>query len=330
VKKYKEINKWQRRRDFLKELVKRKDLSFLIYRLKWWLATKFKFLFPFPVHIDLEINSNCNYKCIFCPHGTGEMRNDLPQMSLEVAKKILDELAKNKVYSVKLNWRGEPALHRSLAEIVAFAKKAGIKEVQINTNGELFDERKIKDLVRAGIDRVIFSIQGTTPEIYSKIRSGGNLNRIVENVKTFDRVRKELKQPKPFLRVQMVRTEVNKHQVAEYRKMWQGIADDIRISDVTNRGQGDYLKVGDQVSIGRTSCPQPWQRMMISCEGKVMMCCSDWFGDYVIGDINENSLKEIWKGQKMKAVRKRIKKVDYDFKPCRECWVKESYKWQKR
>jgi len=327
--KYQEINKWKRRWNFWKEIFERKDLSFLIYRLKWELATKFKFPLPFPVHIDLEINSNCNYRCLFCPHGTGEMRNDLPQMSLQLAKKVLQELAKNKVYSVKLNWRGEPALHPNLPEIVSYAKKAGIKEVQINTNGFAFQEQKIRDLIKAGIDRVIFSIDATTPELYAKIRVGGDFNRVVENIRTFDRIRKELKQQKPFIRVQMVRTELNKHQVADFQKMWQGIADDIRVSDVTNRGQGDSLQVGDQVSIARTVCPQPWQRMMISCEGKVLMCCSDWFEKIPLGDIKENSLREIWNSKRLKEIRKRLKKLDYNFEPCQSCWVKDSYLWEK-
>jgi len=326
---YKEINRFERKLNFIKEVLKRRNLSFFMYRLKWELATKFKYPLKFPVHVDLEINSNCNYRCIFCPHGTGDIRNDMPIMSMETAKKILDELTENKVYSIKLNWRGEPAFHPNLVEITAYAKKVGIKEVQINSNGFLFNEQKIKDLIQVGIDRVIFSIDATTSELYSQIRVGGDFNRVVNNIKTFDRIRKELKQDKLFIRVQMVRTELNKHQVSDFRKMWQGIADDIRISDVTNRGQGDSLQVGDQVSIGRTCCPQPWQRMIISCEGKVMMCCSDWFGDYVIGDINNNSLKEIWQGQRLKIVRKWLKQGKFDFNPCKDCWVKESYIWKK-
>jgi len=327
--KYKEINKLARMLNAAKEMIKRRDLSFLFYRLKWNLAGKYKIHLRFPVHIDVEINSNCNYRCIFCPHGTGEMRNDMPMMSEQTAKRILDELADNKVYSIKLNWRGEPALHPKLAEITAYAKKKGIKEVQINTNGFLFDEKKIRDLILAGIDRVIFSLDATTPEVYSKIRIGGDYNRVVENIKTFDRIRKELKRKKPFLRVQMVRTQLNKHQVDDYQKMWKNIVDDIRITDVTNRGQGDSLMVGDQVSVGRVCCPQPWQRMIISCEGNVLMCCSDWFEKYPLGNIKENSLKEIWNGERLKLVRKKLKRLEYDFQPCKSCWVKESYKWKR-
>src|SRR3989344_3317910 len=116
--KYKEKNRWKRRLNFIREALKRRDLSFLVYRLKWNLATKFKYPLKFPVHIDLEINSNCNYRCIMCPHGLGTIRNDMPMMKLETAKKILDELAENKVYSVKLLWRGEPAIHPHLVDIV--------------------------------------------------------------------------------------------------------------------------------------------------------------------------------------------------------------------
>ena len=326
---YKEINKFRRKLNFIKEIFKRQDLSFLIYRLKWKLAANFKYVLKFPVHVDIEINSSCNYRCIFCPHGTGAMRNDMPLMSIETAKRILNELAENKVYSIKLNWRGEPVIHPGLAEITAYAKKVGIKEVQINTNGSLFNEEKVRNLISAGLDRVIFSIDATTPEIYSKIRIGGDFNKVVNNIKTFDRIRKELKRDKPFIRVQMVRTGLNKHQVSDYREMWQDIVDDIRISDVTNRGQGDSLQVGDQISIGRVCCPQPWQRMIISCTGKVMMCCSDWFEDYPLGDISKNSLKEIWSGPKLRIVRKKLKRGAFDFKPCKDCWLKESYKWKK-
>jgi radical SAM protein with 4Fe4S-binding SPASM domain len=326
---YKEINKFERILNTVKEMIKRHNLSFLVYRLKWNLAGKCKVRLRFPVHVDVEINSNCNYKCVFCPHGTGEMGNDMPMMSEEMARKILDELAENKVYSIKLNWRGEPALHPKLAEITAYAKKVGIKEVQINTNGFSFNEKKIRDLILAGMDRVIFSLDATTSDVYSKIRIGGDYNQVVKNIKTFSRIRKELKREKPFLRVQMVRTQLNKHQVDDYRKMWKNIVDDIRISDVTDRGQGDSLRVGDQVSIGRVCCPQPWQRIMISCEGKVLMCCSDWFERYPLGDIKKNSLKEIWKGNRLKAVRKKLKRKEYNFEPCKSCWVKESYKWKK-
>ena len=326
---YKEINKLERFFNVIKEMIKRRDLSFLIYRIKWNLGGKNKILFSFPAHIDIEINSNCNYRCVFCPHGTGEMRNDLPMMGFEMAKRILDELVKNGTYSIKLNWRGEPALHPQLAEIVAYAKKVGIKEVQINTNGCLYDEEKIRKLILSGIDRVIFSLDATTEEVYSKIRIGGDFNRVVNNIKTFSRIRKELNRTKPFLRVQMVRTEMNKHQVDDYRRIWKDIVDDIRISDVTDRGQGDNLKVGDQISNGRVCCPQPWQRMMIACDGDVLMCCTDWFKKYPLGNINEKSLKEIWKSEKLNKVRRKLKKLEYDFEPCEHCWLKESYAWEK-
>lgn len=326
---YKEINKLERMLNVVREVIKRHNLSFLIYRLKWNLSGKYKYPLKFPVHIDLEINSNCNYRCIFCPHGTGEMGNDMPMMSVEVAKRILNELVKNKVYSIKLNWRGEPALHPQLVEITAYAKEAGIKEIQINTNGFLYDEQKIRDLILAGIDRVIFSLDATTPEVYSKIRIGGDYNQVVNNIKTFSQIRKELKRKKPYIRVQMVRTKLNEHQVDDYRKMWKDIADDVRISDVTDRGQGDSLRVGDQISIGRVCCPQPWQRMMISCSGEVMMCCSDWYSKYIIGNINKNSLKEIWNGPKLEAIKKKLKQGKLDFEPCKDCWLKESYKWKK-
>ena len=45
------------------------NYTYLKYRAKWKLATRWPIYFKSPIHADIELSSNCNMKCIMCPHG---------------------------------------------------------------------------------------------------------------------------------------------------------------------------------------------------------------------------------------------------------------------
>ena len=152
----------------------------------------------------------------------------------------------------------------------------------------------------------------------------------MENIFEIIEWKNKTKKIKPFIRVQMVRTKLNAHESQQFIEFWQNKVEDVRISDVMDRGQGEQLSVGDQVTIGRRRCPQPFQRLVIARDGRVSPCCADWNQEYIVGNIFENSLLEIWNGSKMQYMRNIQNKVELDkIKICKNCYVKESYIWKK-
>ena len=329
--KYRELKSFKRKINFLKEMFSRSGKpGFLWYRIKWNYFPRFGIAPSFPTHVDIEVTDTCNLRCIMCVQGT-EKNLKTGFIDTGFAMEMIRQVARGGAYSVKFNWRGEPVLYRRLPELILYAKQQGIQEVQINTNGLVFSEDSIRSIIEAGLDRIIFSVDGNSEETYEKIRVGGNFKRLVANIESFIRIRKDLNRTKPFMRVQMVRMKENTGEVEGFYKRWEGKVDDIRISDVTDRGQGDYLCVGDQIAVGRRRCPQPWQRMVVNREGLVMPCCSDWHCRLVIGDAKKTLLTDIWKGQKMKKFRELVsgKALD-EFDPCKLCFVKESYVWESK
>ena len=231
---------------------------------------------------------------------------------------------------MKFTFRGEPALHRGLVEMVRYAKEKGIPEVQFTTNGIPYTDAKIRDLVDAGLDRIIFSIDGADKDTVERIRAGVDYDRLVRNIHAFHRVRAERGRVKPFISVQMVRTRDNWDQVDRFIAQWKPWVDDIRINDVTDRGQGDHMAVGDQRPAGRRRCPQPWQRMVVSSDGAVVPCCLDWNKRWVIGDATREPLAAIWRGTRMNEMRQlqREGRLD-DVAPCRGCAETASYVWER-
>ena len=328
--KYREINHLQRQYFHLREFFKRKaDVRFLLYRLRWNYASRLDYVGRFPVNLDIEPTEACNLQCVMCPTGINGAA-DTRMIDMDLTRRLIDQAAAHGTYSVKLTFRGEPALHRGLVEMVRYAKEKGIAEVQFNTNGIPFTEKKIRDLVEAGLDRIIFSIDGADKATVEKIRVGLDYDRLVENVHAFHRVRAEHGGVKPFIRVQMVRTRDNCDQVDRFIEQWKPWVDDIRVNDVVDRGQGSHMAVGDQRPIGRRRCPQPWQRMVVTSDGKVVPCCLDWDKEWVIGDATREPLAAIWRGARMEAMRQvqRDGRLD-EGRPCRGCTERQSYVWER-
>ncbi|MBI3011142.1 MAG: SPASM domain-containing protein [Candidatus Omnitrophica bacterium] len=329
---YQEVGWLRRRVAAARELWKRRfEWRFLLYRAKFHWSHRLDLPSAFPAHLDIETTDACNLRCIMCVQGIGEGVKDTGMIEMDFAKRLIDEGARNGLYSIKFNWRGEPALHSGLAELVRYAKARGILEVQFNTNGIPYTESKIRELVLSGLDRVIFSMDGASKDTYERIRVGSSYDKLVENVKFFHAIREALGRERPFIRIQMVRMKANQHEVDQFVEMWKPFVDDIRIEDVSDRGQGEQLSVGDWVTTGRKRCPQPWQRMVVSRDGKVLPCCADWHREFIIGDATQESLKAIWRGKRMEMMRQVQREVRLDqVSPCRQCYVKESFVWKRR
>ncbi|HEY6072950.1 MAG TPA: SPASM domain-containing protein, partial [Anaerolineales bacterium] len=83
---------------------------------------------------------------------------------------------------------GEPTLHTRLPAWVAQAKAIGCR-VEMITNGTLLDEKKSRQLIDAGLDLLWVSIDGSTPEHFADVRIGAELPKILDNLKTFRRLR---------------------------------------------------------------------------------------------------------------------------------------------
>ncbi len=58
-------------------------------------------------------------------------------------------------------------------------------------------------------------------------------------------------------------------------------------------------------------CPLPFENIEIDSNGNVYTCCQTWINDYCIGNIYENSLEEIWNGDKAVELRQKILDDDY-------------------
>lgn len=300
-----------------------------LYRLKWNYYARFRIVPSAPLHVDIETTDACNLRCVMCIHGMEGVQNT-GHIDPALAYKAINECAKLGVYSIKFNFRGEPLLHPNIVEFVRYAKEKGILEVQFNTNGLPANEKKLEALIGAGLDRIIFSVDGATKSTYEKIRVGGEFEKLIKNIETFIKIKRDRHLAKPFIRVQMVKYLGAEKEVDKFINFWttRGV-DNISVIDKQDRDNkdGHPLKDGRR-PIGRCFCEQPWQRININRDGKVLMCCGDWDRKVIIGDFHKQSIKEIWHSNKLRELRKKINKLELDDIPaCRTCFRPTTYRW---
>lgn len=290
------------------------------YRRKWVENPKNMVIQDFPIHMDVEITNYCNLLCPMCPR-TIKMKNgshdELHHMSFDLFKKIIDEGSANGLCSVKFNYSGEPLMHKDVAKMVKYCKDNGILDVMFNTNAVLLTEQMSRDLLEAGIDGLYVSFDSPYKETYESIRVGAKFEKVVENVKTFSQIRNSDERFwKTQLRVSKVLFPDEKEEdVLVFINMWKDIVDAV--------GFGTYMEDGEETELPynpKYRCDQPWQRLFVKENGIAFPCCRDNKLQYIVGDANNQSVKEIWHGDLLKKLRAAHASGNYNtIEICKNC-----------
>ena len=103
-------------------------------------------------------------------------------MSEELFEQLLDRLPS--AYRVTLVGLGEPLMHPQLNKLIASAKARGHR-VGMVTNAQLLTSQHSSEILDAGLDSIVFSLDTVDPELLSQLRAGSDLSIIEENIRDF-------------------------------------------------------------------------------------------------------------------------------------------------
>ena len=286
----------------IKEAPPNHSEEFLNYKCEWFYYPIFDIVKRAPIQLDIELNTYCQLKCPQCFQSFDPPK--AMDMDMDLYKKIIDEGVEIGVKSIKLNYRGEPLLSPNLLEAIKYAKQRGILEVLINSNTMGLDIEMAKGLIDSKLDLISCSIDGYTKKTYNKIRVGGDLDKVIQNILGLI----SLKQLKgvcyPKIRIQLVKQVLNEAEIPHFIEFWKSFVDEISIVD-----QKDYAneKV-DKKELSNWFCCQLWQRLFILADGTVMPCCRAMKGGNEIrtnlGNVKDRKIEDIWQSKLMKEMRK--------------------------
>lgn len=272
----------------------------------------------YPMLVGMELTNHCDLKCIMCPQPN--QTRSLGLMKLELFKKVVDEVRGRSEF-MYLHGLGESLLHPKFFEMADYAHKAGLK-THLSTNMSFLNEERSEKLVKSNIDFIVMSMDGATKETYESIRVGGDFERNLKQAKYFLRLKRETN-ARSHVVVQFIQMEKNKGEVGHVKELFseeeRKAVNMFRVKPVFDSPSF----VTEDVS-HHNPCYFLWSTMDITQDGLVKMCCMDFDAKVVFGDLNKQSVFEVWNSPGMAELRAKHKRLDYKSMPiCDKCDLPE-------
>ena len=295
------------------------------YREQYDEASSLDIVTDFPIQLDFELNASCNLKCPMCPN-SAESNNGKGKdtwFRFDDFKRILDTGIKNGLKAIKLNYINEPLIRKDITKFISYAKKIGISDIYFSTNGLLLTDAIIKELIDAGLTRIQVSIDAYTNETYDKVRPGGDLGKVVENIERMIKIRTELQSITPLIRVNFVRTELNEHELQSFVDYWVNKVEMIGIQEMVKPPVSSADIISKTTYNKRKEgfrCSFPFKQMVINNEGNILPCCTFYGEQFSMGNIKHDNIIDVWNSEQMKTLRKIHKDGKYyENEICKKC-----------
>lgn len=265
---------------------------------------------PTPMILFVDPASTCNFHCKFCPTSNSELIKETGrwqgQMDFELFRKIIDDLKEfpETLRVLRLYKEGEPFLNKRLADMVRYAKESGLVEyIDTTTNGSLLDPERIRPVLDAGLDRINISVNGMSDEQFLEF-AGIRLSfeKFVERLRFLYEIKGDCE-----IAIKIAGDFLSDKEKQRFFTTFGDCADRVFIENVApcwpefavekrlglNITRGIY---GQPISRVET-CPYVFYSVSVNSDGSVSLCFLDWAHKLVIGNVRNQSLKEIWDGE---------------------------------
>jgi len=265
----------------------------------------------FPRTVRVETTNHCQADCSFCPRSTiGRAKGFMKQ---DLFEKVVAECVEGGCRLMHLHGFGEPLLDKQLPERIKLCKRAGIPRVKIFTNGDLLKGELAQRLLESGVDEIKISIDGADSKEFNLLRVGLDHGKVLENVKAFRKLRDAVGLKKPTIVAATCQTS-NREQT---ENMLAGVVDHIDFTNIHNWGGAMGQLTRQRL---RKPCDRLWRTFTVLANGDASLCCLDYSGKEILGDVNQQTIAEIWNNQRYRELRQLHRESRQDQIPlCSNC-----------
>jgi tungsten cofactor oxidoreducase radical SAM maturase len=338
--------------------------------LECWVNTRDGAIILLPRLPDLtklyvEPTTSCNLECRTCIRNTWDTRTT--QMEMDVFRSLMEQTKELPALKrIVLSGLGEPFTHRDVLEMARLIRERDLA-VTIGSNGLLLDKEKAEEVVRLGVDRIVISLDGVTPEAYGDVR-GARISQVLDNIHGLNEAKRELGSLTPALGIEFVALKRNIDELAQLSGLASRLgASRVLVSNVlayTDEMRHEILygyaprppfnagswpvKADAWVMWGILDLPRMhWgaeqrcrfvkdRAAVVTADGSVAPCYAlshnytyltidgrrKRVSRYSLGDINRQSLLEIWRSEDYCRFRREVQ--DFHFPSCPDCDLRDS------
>jgi radical SAM protein with 4Fe4S-binding SPASM domain len=270
-----------------------------------------------PPALGVELTNHCNLKCPECPTGAGMMRRKQGYMSIELFHKIIKEIGPY-LYNINLYFQGEPMMHPHFFSFLYESRN--IRSV-VSTNGHFLTAGNSERIAGSGLSKLIVSLDGADQEVYSAYRKNGSFETVAEGLRNISEAKRRIRSPL-VIELQFLVNSRNESQIHKVRKLAEDLDVNLRLKSMQflhKENISSWLPAKSQFRRYRSAegewvprnslpdrCARLWFNPVVTWDGNVLPCCFDKDGDYIMGNLNNESFRDIWDGPRYRTFRKSI------------------------
>lgn len=280
-----------------------------------------------PLRVNIDPCDACNFKCNFCFQcKSTEFKGNI--MSVELFERAIAQLKEfdEPINVIQLFCLGEPLINKNVPLFIRRIREENVaKEVKITTNGSLLTYSLIDEMMEAGLDEFVISLNGLKDEDFERIsNSKVCFEDMFENIKYLYAHKRNC-----HVHVKIIGDYFSEEEQQYFIKKIGDYADTINIDGVTNHWAGfkatdkkqQQYKVGGDTFKDWPICALCFYELVVHSDGSVSPCAADWQKDKQnLGNITEISLKKIWESEiRREMLVSFLKGTENPYIACRKC-----------
>jgi radical SAM protein with 4Fe4S-binding SPASM domain len=293
----------------------------------------------FPTVIQVQTINRCNARCGMCPYPYTIHLEPREVMEDALFTKIVQECAgepelRDFVPMAKNEPLLDPKLETRIAEFKAAAAPHQI--VELVTNGSALTPARFQRLVESGVDLLTVSLSAATPETYQQVMQGLSWAQIIRNLDAITHA--DTSRINLFLRFIKQRDNLAEHRT--FLRHWRSKGWNLLSYEVNNRAgavQGyerlapakHALQRRMRKALGRRLfrvCPYAFGVIHVLQNGDVPFCTNDWKNREILGNVGNQSIREIYNTPRLQEFRALMRQGRYDeIEACKECSFRQEW-----
>ncbi|HMO26198.1 MAG TPA: hypothetical protein PKB10_08000, partial [Tepidisphaeraceae bacterium] len=253
-----------------------------------------------PREVTLELTTRRSVRPIYSAAQLPIARSD---MTLDIARTIIDQLAHADDTRLVLAGVGDPLLSPIVADVIACARSRGIESIAIETDLLAVNSETLDAISGGKVDIVSVMIPAISQETYGRIMGAPRLAEAIENLKTLLMKRQQGSRGVPIVVPTFVKCRENLHEMESWYDQWiNALGAAVIRGPSTCGGKLPDVSVSPMSPPTRRACGRINQRLTILSDGAIVPCEEDVLGSQMLGRAGVDRIADVWQ-QAMSKLR---------------------------